>query len=266
MSLTRYRALKCEAFAWCFDDSLVAAFHPEKNNSSGGHVTPATPHKALATLQRDVSRLALVGSLIVSAFLMALAVASPAYWWLGWVALLPFFFAIRTCSSLGAMWCGSLWGVSLFVFGVAVPDSQLAPTFSSLFTLVGIPAAYAFVATRLTQRVGFSPLLLALGWMGVEFALRPVGLKHGLLASTQDGGVFWSAFGSFAGYVLVAFAVAYVNASLVSVLSQIPRIVGVDGGVVLRGASGQRKPVVVDEISVHLRDLLSRSQPRAPPL
>ena len=116
----------------------------------------------------------------------------------------------------------------------------------------------------LTRRVGFSPYLMALGWIGVELALRPLGLHHGLLAGTQaDGGFVIRAIGSFSGYVVVAFLVAYINASLLSVLSEVrvslstPRLVA--------SSAEPRRLVVPVDLICRLSRFPCISQPRAPP-
>jgi hypothetical protein len=70
--------------------------------------------------------------------------------------------------------------------------------------------------------------------------------------------------GSFAGYVLVAFLVALVNATLVSVLSEVrlsftsPRLVP--------KAAAAIKRFLVNELPSYLLYLTRASQPRAPPI
>lgn len=207
--------------------------------------------------------LALSAALLLSALGMAFAIASPQHWWLGWTALLPMFHAIRVLSPRRAAISGALWGGALFAFCVSLFDTPVPTTLGAGATLVAAPALYAFLGARLTAQIGFSPYLLALGWMGVEFALAPVGLRHGLLASTQDGGVLLSAFGSFTGYVLIAFVVAYINAALLSALHQV--------GAAARSArvfvrtGDDPKPIVVDEAFQELLLQVCRARPRAPP-
>lgn len=207
----------------------------------------------------SILALALAGS----AYLMALAMESPQRVWLGWVTLLPLFFAIRVLSPARAMASGAFWGACLFIFSVAFANTAISPTPGSFILLALIPAIYAYLGAALTRRVGFSPYLMALGWIGVEFALRPLGLHCGLLAGTQGDGFVIRAVGSFAGYVLVAFLVAWVNATLVSVLSEVrlsfnaPRLV--------RKASAAERRFFVRELPSYLLHLIRAAQPRAPP-
>lgn len=206
---------------------------------------------------------ALVGPLCASAYLMSLAIASPAHWWLGWVTLIPLFHAIRVLRpGLAAAAC-SFWGVVLFACAAGAPGSTVSASLGSFALLAAIPAGYGYLGAWLTRRVGFSPYLLALCWVGVEFALRPVGFDHGLLAGTQGDGFAIRIIGSFAGYVLVAFLVAYVNAALLNVLSEV------------RWASARRRPiyggrtvprrVVPSSVPPFLRDFIRELKPRGPP-
>jgi apolipoprotein N-acyltransferase len=208
----------------------------------------------------SVLALALAGS----AYLMALAIEPPHRVWLGWITLLPLFYAIRVLPPARAMISGAFWGVCLFASSVAFARTEIAPSFSSFALLSLIPGAYGYFGAALTRRIGFSPYLLALGWIGVEFAIRPLGLNYGLLAGTQGDGFMIRVVGSFAGYVLVAFLVALVNATLVSVLSEVrlsftsPRLVPKTAVTV--------KKLLVNELPSYLLHLIRASQPRAPPI
>ncbi len=160
----------------------------------------------------------LVASLIGGACLMAAAVASRDFTCLGWFCLLPVFIAIRRCTPSWAGLCGALWGACLYVF-LQIGTDAAAPTLAAGALAMVVPALYANLAARLTRWVGYSPFVLAVGWMGVELASIPLGLRGGLLAGTQGGGTLMAWVGQGLGYVFVAFIVAVVNASLVTVLS-----------------------------------------------
>ena len=160
---------------------------------------------------------ALTCTLILSACLMSVAIATGRHAWVGWVSLIPLFAVIRRYAPLYAMLCGALWGGSLGLFLVLGTPIPIEPIFPTLTLVILVPAAYAFLGGALPRRVGFEPFLLALGWVGVECALAPVGLRNGLLTGSQGEGVLVHALGSALGYGLFAFLVAYVNASLLSV-------------------------------------------------
>src|SRR3972149_3241051 len=218
----------------------------------------------VVSLLRRGEACALAVALAGSAYLMALAIESPRRVWLGWVTLLPLFYAIRVLSPVHAMASGAFWGAGLFVASIAFANTEIAPSLSSFALFSLIPGAYSYFGAALTRRIGFSPYLLALGWIGVEFAIRPLGLNYGLLPGTQGDGMVVRVVGSFAGYVLVAFLVALVNATLVSVLSEVrlsfsaPRL--------LRKANVAERRFFVRELPSYLLHLLRAAQPRAPPV
>jgi apolipoprotein N-acyltransferase len=158
----------------------------------------------------------LMSAMVGSALLMAVAVGTGGHPLLACVALLPFFYCIKTCRPLAAAGAGAVWGASLYVCATLGETFAVTPSLFSMSMMSAIPATYAGLGALVTRRIGFSPFILALGWVGVEFALTPLGLRHGLLAATQDGGTVLNVVGGFLGYVFVAFLVAYANALVLS--------------------------------------------------
>jgi len=183
--------------------------------------------------------------------------------WLGWVALIPLFVAIRVCTPGVSAMCGSLWGLSLFIFGSLGGQAPISFELSSVLLLLFAPGAYSYVGSYLNRSIGFSPYLLGLGWIAVEFALRPLGLRHGLLAGAVGDGFALRMLGSFAGYVLVAFLVAYVNAAILAVLAKVrasipsSRIIHLGGDVA--------RFIQRFEIQIVGYRFVPSAQPRAPP-
>jgi len=205
----------------------------------------------------------LTGALVGSAYLMTVALQSDSGRWLGWVTLLPVFLAIQVLSPARALLAGALWGFSVCFFSARAEGVGLATSLRSYALLTAIPALYAFAGARVTRKVGFSPLLLGLGWVGVEIALKPLALHNGLLAGTQDGGLFIQTIGNVAGWALVAFLVAYVNASLLSMLTVV--CASAPRSPYLRGIGGAAARLFFLEGRVYVAHVVSEARPRAPP-
>ncbi|MGB2988145.1 MAG: hypothetical protein WBE26_19935, partial [Phycisphaerae bacterium] len=184
--------------------------------------------------------------------------------WLGWLTLLPLFFAIRVCRPVIATLSGAVWGFSLFAFSVAGTGLSVEPSIGALALLTAIPALYAYLGARLTRWIGFSPYVLGVGWMGVELAFEPLGLHHGLLAGTQGGGTLIHWIGGALGYVLVAFLVAYVTASLVTVLSNVR--VAIPRPRPAAGSADEGTRLVPQTFCCFPLFVIPASQPRAPPI
>ncbi len=141
--------------------------------------------------------------------------------WLGWVALLPLFVAIRCLSPLRAMLCGALWGTSFYISAAHLLTTELHAGLLSLTLLVAAPACYALFGAWYTRWYKFDPLGLAVAWMGVELGLLPLGLQQGFLAGTQTDGLLYGLMARFSGYILVAFVVAYITALLLAVVTKL---------------------------------------------
>lgn len=159
--------------------------------------------------------------LVLSAYLMALSVGSGRHPWLGVLALLPLLRAIQVLRPVGAMVCGGVWGGALYAWSVLAVDTAITPGFTSLLLLTTIPGLYACCGAWTTRRLGFSPAVLAFGWMLMEFAFRPLGLSYGLLGGTQAEGLTVGIVGRLFGYVLVAFLVAYAGAMVLAIWSRL---------------------------------------------
>ncbi|HKY34208.1 MAG TPA: hypothetical protein VJV23_16895 [Candidatus Polarisedimenticolia bacterium] len=159
----------------------------------------------------------------MGAWLLAEAHRSPRFAPAAWVSLLPLFAAIRILRPAGAAAAGLAWGASLVAFsllGGAIPAGREMGA-AALLTL--LPALYALASARLPRRGVFPILALGLGWIGIELALQPLELRHGLLAATQQSGPVFRMVAGALGYAFVAFLVAVVNAALAGLLDAAPR-------------------------------------------
>jgi len=133
--------------------------------------------------------------------------------------LIPLLLAIRALAPWRAFVAGSFWGLCLYAFGCTAEVAPFSLGVGALLRLALVPGIYAWFGSTITRRKGFSPLMLGLGWVGVELALQPLGLHNGLLAGTQEFNIVIRTLGLLAGSVVVAFAVVYVNASILSMLA-----------------------------------------------
>ncbi len=208
----------------------------------------------------------LAASLAVSAFLMSLALAEPRWRWLGWVTLLPLLLSLRFLLPPMAFVAGGFWGICVGFFlefeSVAIDSPWLGSYLAQCF----VPALYCALGSYVTRRVGFSPLLLALGWVGVELILDPLTGQRGLLAGTQGDGIVVRTVGHTAGWAMVAFLLAYANASLVEILASVCGQVGSERELVLQ-AIESRKALIDPGSSPYLFHLSRRPEiARAPPI
>lgn len=207
---------------------------------------------------------ALVAALICGAYLTAAALAAPNHGWVVCISLLPLFWAIRALGPLRATLAGALWGGCLYVSAAAAVP-VIAPATRTLVLLTTIPAAYAGLGAVLTRRIGFNPVMLGVGWILVEIALKPLGLRYGLLAGAQGEGPLLHWVGRLLGYVVVAFVVACASASLLAALSnarlRIPRPKSSTG----LPESGRGRPSAQTFLPVELW-ALCEGYPRGPPI
>lgn len=204
-------------------------------------------------------------SLVVSAFLAVEAVGSTSHGWLGWLSLVPLLVSARYVAPLGAMTCGALWGGSLWLFSALVGDGAVAPTAMSLALLTAVPACYTLLGSLLTRsRFGFSPLLLGMGWVGVEYALAPLSLRFGLLTGAFASGSFLHVVSGILGYGFIAFVIAYANGLLLSLLTDVR--ITVPGPLYARVSADTGALVIPDVVAGCSIQGFPAARPRAPPV
>ena len=170
--------------------------------------------------------LAVLGlSVLGSAYLMATAIGPHGYPFAGWFSLFPLFVCISVLSAWQAGLAGALWGAGIYLFAVTgtlgAPHSGTAPGLETFLLLTAAPAAYTSLAAWLTRRIGFSPFVLGVGWLGVELVFSRLNLNIGLLGPAQPEGnvLYWLAHAL--GSIFVGFIIAYVNAACVNAAARI---------------------------------------------
>lgn len=201
--------------------------------------------------------------LAMSAGLLVASWHTAAAPFLAWVVLLPLLLATRVLAPSRAFVAGSFWGICVFLFSAWSDGALFGPTPGALLLLATVPAAYAWLGSRVTRRSGFSPLMLGLGWVGVELLLQPLGLQNGLLGGMLGHTLVVRTLGYIAGSLVVAFIVVYVCASILEMLTaavvvpggsrRAPRV----GGVVLK-----HSPIEIPAFSFQF---LQPARARAPP-
>jgi apolipoprotein N-acyltransferase len=211
-------------------------------------------------------RLLLVFALLLGAFLTARALDCPQYSWLAWGGILPLLLAIKSLPPVKALVAGALWGLAIMSCALAVPDfrARIPSTASSIALLAAVPALYAYGGAILRRRVGFNSLIVALGWIGVELAVRPLGLPNGLLAGAKGDSSLMHLIGNVLGYGFVAFLVVFVDALIITVVCSIPRLLFIRSEIISQihhysYSSPSRKQSLLETY------VLRPSRPRAPP-
>jgi len=213
---------------------------------------------------RVAPALGLILSLVLGVSIMAVALGSGEYPWLTWVSLLALLLAIGIASPRKAMLCGALWGVCLHLFSVGGVGTRVWPAMGSLALLITVPALCAYLGARLTSRIGFAPLVLGTGWVGIALILQPLVLHNNLVGGPHIQSLAPLMAGLF-GYLLVALLVTCAHAWLLSIAGDLrfripqPRF--------LWGPhdSGEWLPWETSSLDLPLRAIRA-SQPRAPPV
>jgi len=149
---------------------------------------------------------------LVGGALVGGAVAEPgrAVW--AWAGLFCLFGLIRLLKPRRAAVAGAAWVVAWFALAFHARPELAEQSVSALIGSVLAVSLFCGLASAVTRAYRFDPLIIALGWMGVELSLAPLNIHLGLVASTQTAGWLFHLVAQTMGYTLVAFVVAWVAA------------------------------------------------------
>lgn len=203
--------------------------------------------------------------IVLSGAVMAANLASSNHPWWAWLSPLPLFLVIRYWRPLAVLFFGALWGGSIYGFSTLVFDqAPFVPGLRSLLFLSVIPAIYGCFGSWVSVRMGFSTLFLAVGWIAVELALIPLGMRTGLLAGAYEEGTLLAIMEGVLGYAFVAFTIAWINGLLVCLLGRVIRLADAGSRYRPRSADGQKR-LFVSEAIVDLLQGRGAVQARGPP-
>ncbi len=164
--------------------------------------------------------LLLLLSLVGSALLIGLSARTGRYPYVACVGLVPLFVAIRICRPLGAFLSGALWGLSLWTVSFAGLGPAITLSTTPFFVMIVSPALYAWLGALMTRWIGFSPLILGVGWIPFELAFARVGFAHGLIFAAATANDTVINLAHILGSAVVTFAAALCNLTLVSVIER----------------------------------------------
>ena len=187
--------------------------------------------------------------IVLSGAGMAANLASSHHSWWAWLSPLPLFLVIRYWRPWAVLFFGALWGGSIYAFSTLVFDqAPFVPGLRSLLFLSVIPAIYGCFGSWVSVRMGFSTLFLAVGWIAVELALIPLGMRTGLLAGAYEEGTLLAIMEGVLGYAFVAFAIAWINGLLVCLVGRVIRLANAGTRYRPRSVHGQKRLFVTEAI------------------
>lgn len=168
--------------------------------------------------RRALTRAFVLLGLFASAMLLSLTQSRQLSSWLG---LIPLFATVRCYKPNPAAFAGALWGMCIWYCLRHTIDTGTAATIPVLCWITVTSSGLTAIASFLHHRHRIGPFYLALACLFFEISLLPLNLGLGLLAAALQGSSFVATCSGLFGFLLVAFAVAYSNAILVSLASHL---------------------------------------------
>lgn len=148
-----------------------------------------------------------------SALLLLIASLFDEWWFLSFVALAPFLYRLTRSNAKSAARVGVLFGLAFFA--VTFIDSiLLSPVTALTKVLIGTATfgLFGWITGFLSCRVGFNPVLIATIWIGLEFALLRLGIKHQIFVDAKSLSLpFFNGLATLFGTAAVSFLIVLLN-------------------------------------------------------
>lgn len=159
-----------------------------------------------------------------SAFLLLIATLLPGYWYLSFIALIPFLWRIVKAGPRAAFWLGFIFGLT-FLSIWKLNALSISPFSAALKIILGsvLFAVFGWAASRLKGKWGFNPLLVALLWVGFEFSLIKLGFATGLLEAPFLLSIapFFKGLSVLFGFLAISFVIVLINSVLILAIEKL---------------------------------------------
>jgi hypothetical protein len=243
--------------------------HWDQTDASDYDRVPVTMTKSaivrdVCTCHRVLGVVAISILLILSALIYVSAIATHTFTPLLWICLIPLFRMVKDVELPGAVAGAVLWGMCVAVFRGMLADGAAFSFSAEFFRFCLLPVIFVWGLVWFRRYYGFNPLAVALGWMALEYVWIQAGVNNTVFSSVHGPDSFLDLVANFLGYGFVGFAVAYVNASLVSLTVDM-YVAGFRSPVPKIDVTSFR-PAIINIMPAFSSDYWISLQPRAPPL
>jgi len=218
--------------------------------------------RSVSAIQRHA---ALFGFIVLGAAVNCAIAKTGQNTWLEFVTLVPLFWPIRSGNVQLAGACGGLWGGTIAICTALGLGPPMALTAMAAFALITAPAVYSALGALLTRWIGFSPFVLAVGWLGVEFAFALFGTWTRLFETTIGHGCWGQHIQMALGYVIANGTVAYLNAAFAFASGKLVRAPALRVYFRSRRGEGDSRLKWLDNSALRKACSVCIAEPRAPP-
>jgi apolipoprotein N-acyltransferase len=151
-----------------------------------------------------------------SALLLLVAALWPTWWYLAFLAFIPFLHRVVSSTPTQAIRLGFLFGASYLAVSLIGP-LYVSPGESLPRLILGtsVLAGFGWSVASAQRRWGFNPLTTALLWVGFELILIKSGFAHGFFAGMEIGSGFLAKAAVLFGFLTISFVIVLINAILV---------------------------------------------------
>jgi len=189
-----------------------------------------------------------------SAALLLVVCLFQNYWYLSFLALLPFFYRISKSSLWGALRVGMLFGITYFL-NAEINSLMIQPGSAVLNILAGI-ALCSILGGAINwtgKRWGANPLFISLIWVGFQFAVGRLTGGNTLFGNIEITLPFFQTLSTLFGFIIVSLIIVMANTLLLMAVEKAFELEGkgkhvISGGEKSWGFS-QYRDILIDSVS-----------------
>lgn len=151
-----------------------------------------------------------------SAIMLTFAHVHAELWFVALFALAPFLWRLPSLSRVQSLLLGMMLATVYMIAGSA-GELSIAPV-AFAYKLAGVNAIFALFGlaiNRLSKRMGFNPLIIALVWFPLGFLLAGLGGPSESLLIGQTGGELLVGFGSLMGVLFWSALIVLANGLII---------------------------------------------------
>ena len=141
----------------------------------------------------------------------------PDFWYLSFVALIPFLYKASRISGARAIKLGFLFGLIFCTLSnIDIVYSLRPEGFFNILLGISVFVLFSFLVSRISSSIGFNPVIIATLWVLLELTLFQLGYSPELLTGTTAGGRLVQKTSIIFGLVSISFIVLLINGLLIA--------------------------------------------------
>ncbi len=159
-----------------------------------------------------------------TAALLSIAKLYPDYWFVTFIALVPFLWRCAGGNRQESIRVSILLAL-LYVFVTTNfwQTIHILPVATRLIVYISLFLTYGLFVSAVSNRIGFQAVYVAAFWIPIEYCLTFFLKWEPICTLPPDSSLFYIKFGSLFGLIMITFVIVFVNVLIMAICESIVR-------------------------------------------